>query len=86
MKKLNRRHKSLFVLEAGYVWCVRRGIEYDTDKFMEEYFLTGGFDCQEGSEYDNIIKDLKWFRYSDVYELKEISIEEYESCVDWFNV
>jgi hypothetical protein len=84
MKRLRRGHKSLFVLEAGYVWCLRRGIEYSDDSFMDEHFLTGDFDCEEGSEYDRIIDDLRAFRYIKGYELREITVEEYESCIEEF--
>jgi hypothetical protein len=37
-------------------------------------------------EYDRICEDLWCFRYYDWYKLKDISVEEYEMCVDYFIV
>ncbi len=47
--------------------------------------MTEGFDSGSGSEFDNICKDLRSFRYFDSYKLIEISEKEYEDCVDFFN-
>lgn len=85
MRKLKRNHKNLFILEAGFIYCKRRDIEYSDNKFVDEIFMTEGFDSSEGSEFDNICKDLRCYRYFDSYELIEISEDEYEMCVDEFN-
>jgi hypothetical protein len=47
MRKLKRSHKNLFILEAGYIYCKRRGIEYNDDKFIDEIFMTESFDSSE---------------------------------------
>ena len=79
MKRLKRTHKNLMFLEAGFVWCLRRGIEYNDDTFTDEYF-----DCAEGSEYDNLCKDLRRYRHHNSYEPITITDEEYELCVNEF--
>ena len=84
MKKLKRSHKNLFILEAGYIYCKRRGIEYNVDKFISNIFMTESFDSSEGSEFDNICKDLRFYKFVDSYKLTEITEDEYEKCVDEF--
>jgi hypothetical protein len=42
------------------------------------------FDSKEGSEFDNICKDLRYYRYFDSYTLVEITEDEYEMCIDKF--
>ena len=81
MRKLKRNHKNLFILEAGYIYCKRRGIEYNDDKFIDEIFMTESFDS---GEFDNICKDLRCYKYFDSYKLIEITDDEYEMCVDEF--
>ena len=83
-RKLKRSHKNLFILEAGYIYCKRRGIEYNYDKLTDEIFMTESFDCSEGSEFDNICKDLRCYKYFDSHKLVEITDNEYEMCVDEF--
>jgi hypothetical protein len=84
MKRLKRTHKNLMTLEAGFVWCLRKGIEYNDVKFIDEYFLTEDFDSSEGSEYDNLSKDLRMYRHNDSYVPITITDEEYELCVNEF--
>jgi len=84
MRKLKKSHKNLFILEAGYIYCKRRGIEYSDDKFIDEIFMTESFDSSEGSEFDNMCKDLRMYRHFDLYSLIEITEDEYEMCVDEF--
>jgi len=84
MRKLKRSHKNLYILEAGYIYCKRRNIEYNDDKFIDEIFMTDGFDSSEGSEFDNICKDLRLYKYFDSHKLIEITEDEYEMCVDEF--
>lgn len=84
MRKLKRTHKGLFILEAGYIYCKRRGIEYNDDMFVDDIFMSEEFDSSEGNEFDNICKDLRSYRYNDTYQLKEITDDEYEMCVDEF--
>ena len=84
MRKLKRSHKNLFILEAGYIFCKRRGIEYNDSKFIDDIFMTDSFDSSEGSEFDNICKDLRCYRYFDSYVLVEITEDEYEMCIDEF--
>jgi len=83
MKRLKRSHKNLMFLEAGYIWCKRRNIQYTHDDF-EQIFMLESFQSEEGSEFDNICKDLRMFRYFENYQLQEITVEEYEMCVDEF--
>ena len=82
-KLLIRDHKKLMIIEAGYIYSKRHNLEYET--FIEKVFMTEEFDCDEGSEFDNICKDLRCYRYFDSYQLIEITNEEYEMCVDKFN-
>jgi hypothetical protein len=82
-KRLKRSHKNLFLLEAGFIFCKRRGIKYSDETFAE-FFLSPDFKDKEDSEYDNICKDLRMYRYFDNYELKEITQEEYEACIEEF--
>jgi len=84
MRKLKRAHKNLYTLEAGFIYCKRRGIEYSDDKFLDELFMTEGFDSSEGSEFDKICKDLRFYRHFPSHELAEISNDEYEMCIDEF--
>lgn len=83
-RKLKRSHKNLYVLEAGFIFCKRKGLEYSDDKFIDEMFMTEDFDSSTGSEFDNICKDLRQYRYSESYILKEITEDEYEMCIDEF--
>lgn len=84
MRKLKRSHKNLMILEAGYIYCKRRDIEYDDIKFIDEVFMTDGFDNSEGSEFDNICKDLRMYRHFDTHKLIELTEDEYEMCVNKF--
>ena len=81
MRKLKRSHKNLFILEAGYIYCKRRGIEYNDDKFIDEIFMAESFDS---CEFNNMCKDLRMYRHFDLYSLIEITEDEYEMCVDKF--
>ena len=84
MRKLKRDYKKLMILEAGYIYCKRRGIEYSDDKFIDEILMTEQFDSIEASEFDNICKDLRCYKYLDSYKLIEITDDEYEMCIDEF--
>jgi hypothetical protein len=48
MRKLKRSHKNLFILEAGYIYCKRHKLDYDT--FIDNVFMTEQFDSSEGCE------------------------------------
>ena len=81
MRRLKRSYKNLMIIEAGYIYCKRHNLDYET--FIDDVFMTEEFDCSEGSEFDNICKDLRY--YGDIsYELIEITDDEYEMCVDKF--
>jgi hypothetical protein len=82
MRKLKRSHKNLMVLEAGYIYCKRRNLNYET--FIDEVLIKEEFHTEEGSEFDNICKDLRYYRYFDSYKLIEITDAEYEMCIDEF--
>jgi len=82
MRKLKRPCKSLMIFEAGFIYCKRHNLNYDT--FIDEEFMTEDFECGEDSEYDNICKDLRLFRVIKDYKLKTVTVEEYELCVDKF--
>lgn len=79
---LKSNHKNLMIIEAGFIYCKRHDLNEET--FIENEFMSEMFDSHEGGEFDNICKDLLWFRYNPKYELIEISVEEYELCVDKF--
>jgi len=81
MKKLKRTHKNLMIFEAGFIYCKRHNLEYDT--FIDDVFMTEEFNCEENSEYDNICKDLRFYKFNS-YKLIEITEDEYESVVDEF--
>jgi hypothetical protein len=70
------------VIESGYVYCKRHGLDYQT--FFDDVFMSYEFDSREGSEFDNICKDLRYYRYFDSYTLVEITEDEYEMCIDKF--
>lgn len=70
------------VLEAGYIYCKRRNLNYET--FIDEVLIKEEFHTEEGSEFDNICKDLRYYRYFDSYKLIEITDAEYEMCIDEF--
>jgi hypothetical protein len=82
MKILKRSHKNLMIIEASYIYCKRHNLEYE--KFIEDVFMKADFDTSEGSEFDNICKDLRMARYYNSYKLVEITDEEYDICVDKF--
>jgi hypothetical protein len=82
MKKLKRTHKNLMISEASYIYCKRHNLDYNT--FIDDVFMNDQFDCSDGSEFDNICKDLRYYTYSDSYKLIEITNDEYEMCIDKF--
>ncbi len=81
IRKLKRSKKNLYILEAGYIYCKRRDIEYTDDKFIEDIWQSDQFD---NNEFNNICKDLRCYRHIDSYQLIEITNDEYEMCVDEF--
>lgn len=82
MRKLKRSHKNLMVLEAGYIYCKRHNLNYDT--FIDEVFMTEEFHSEEESEFNRICSDLRCYKYFDSHRLIEITDDEYEMCVDKF--
>ena len=51
MRKLKRSHKNLFILEAGYIYCKRHNLNYET--FIDDVFMTEEFHSDEESEFNN---------------------------------
>ncbi len=84
MRKLRVSHKNLMVLEAGFIWCKRRGIEFNEDRFFNEVFMAEDFPLEEADEYDNLCKDLRHYRRTENYKLIELTEEEYELCIKEF--
>jgi hypothetical protein len=84
MRKLKRSHKNLMVLEAGYIYCKRHNLNYDT--FIDEVFMTEEFHSEEESEFNRICSDLRCYKYFDSYRLIEITDDEYEMCLDEFGI
>jgi hypothetical protein len=82
MRKLKRSHKNLMILEAGYIYCKRHNLNYET--FIDEVFMTEEFHSDEESEFNRIYVDLRYYKYLDSYKLIEITEDEYEICVDKF--
>jgi hypothetical protein len=82
MRKLKRSHKNLMILEAGYIYCKRHNLNYET--FIDEVFMTEEFHSDEESEFNRICVDLRYYKYLDSYKLIEITEDEYEICVDKF--
>lgn len=74
-------YKGLMIFEAGYVYCKRHNLNYDT--FIDDVFLKETFNCSVNSEFDNICKDLRHFRRGQ-HKLVELTEEEYEDCVEVF--
>lgn len=70
------------VLEASFIYCKRHHLDYET--FIDDVFMSENFNSSEGSEFDNICKDLRYYKYYDSYKLIEITNHEYEMCVDKF--
>ena len=83
-KILRRTHKNLMVIEAGFIYCKRHNLNMDTDTFFETVFMTDDFIAKEDEEFDTICKDLRCFRHLENYELKTLSVKEYELVVDEF--
>ena len=85
VRVLKHTRKNLMLLEAGFIWCLRRGIEYSDDTFIDDYFMSDDFQSDLSDEFDNICTDLRRFRFCyKNYDLKEITVEEYEKCIDEF--
>ena len=82
MRKLKTNPKNLMICEAGYIYCKRHELNYET--FIDDVFLTDESLTDEQSEFDNICKDLRCYRYYDWYKLIEITDAEYGMCVDKF--
>lgn len=82
MRKIKRSHKNLMIIEAAFIYCKRHNLDYET--FIDDVFMTESFDSSEGSEFDNICRDLRFYKYFDSYKLVEITDDEYEMCVDKF--
>ena len=78
MRILKRNHKNLMIYEAGYIYCKRHELNYET--FFDDVFLTEEFHSDEESEFNNICKDLRYYKYFDWYKLIEITDAEYESA------
>ena len=76
MRKIKSDHKRLMIFEAGYLYCIRHNLNYST--FIDDIFLIDTF------EFDNICKDLRFYRQMSSYKLIEITDTEYELCVDKF--
>jgi hypothetical protein len=82
-KKLKRSHKNLMILEAGYIYCKRHNLNYET--FIDDVFMKEEFHSEEESEFNNICNDLRCYKYFDSYKLIEITEDEYDMCVEEFN-
>ncbi len=70
------------IIETSYVYCKRHNLDYKT--FFDDVFMSCEFNSREGSEFDNICKDLRFYKYLDSYKLVEITEDEYEMCIDKF--
>lgn len=81
-KILKGSHKNLMILEAGYIFCKRHNINYDT--FIDDVFMKEEFNSSEGSEFDNICRDLRSYKRIRTYSLLEITDDEYNYVVDKF--
>jgi len=80
MRKIKTSHKNLMIIEASYIYCKRHNLNYNT--FIDDVFMTEGFDSGENSEFDDMCKDLRMYRRIKDYKLKTLTIIEYELCVD----
>jgi hypothetical protein len=69
------------IFEAGFIYCKRHNIDYDND--FEDLLMQSN-PIFDNNEFDAIAKDLRSYRSTMTYELKEITEEEYEMCVDEF--
>ena len=77
---LKRSHKNLMVIEAGHVYCLRHNIDEET--FIDGVFMSEDFHSEENSEFDNMCKDLRSYRYNENYKLTELTESEYDLCVE----
>ena len=82
MRRIHRNRKGLMFIEAGFIFCKRHDLDYKS--FFDKFYITEEFIENDDLEFEAICKDLRMFRYIDGYELKELTIEEYEMCVDIF--
>ena len=78
MRLKRSQHCKMFE-EASFVYCKRHNINLSIDDFLDQVLMTEDFD--EAGEFDKIAKDLRFYKYMPTYELKEITEEEYDSCV-----
>lgn len=78
---LKRTYKSLFLIEAYYIYCIRYNIEFCFDGVESIFMLEG----DKKKEFDSIIEDLRHYRNGTYeYKLTEITEDEYELCIDKF--
>ena len=82
MDKLKRSHKNLMVIEAGFIYCHRHNLDNKT--FIDDVFLTEDFESCDGSEFDNLCKDLRFYRHYEDYEPITITESEYNMCINEF--
>lgn len=81
-KILKLEHKNLALFEAGFLYCKRHNLDYETFDIM---YMLDEFDSSENSEFDKICKDLRSYRKNKSYSLVEITEDEYDECVNKFN-
>ena len=85
MKILKISHKAIMIFEASYIYCKRHNIDLDPETFITDVYVPST-DPVMDKEIDNMCKDLRSFRHSSFdYELRHITVEEYEMCCDYFN-
>lgn len=77
-RRIKRTHKNLMIFEAGFIYCKRHELDYET---FENIFMSEEFDSSENGEFDNLCKDLRCYRHHPNYELIEMTEEEYSLCV-----
>jgi len=85
MKILKISHKAIMIFEASYIYCKRHNIDLDPDTFITDVYVPSDNKDMD-KEIDDICKDLRSFRRSSFdYELRHITVDEYEMCYDYFN-
>ena len=82
MRKIKRDSKKLMFLEAAYIYCIRHELVYED--FVNNGFFDETLELEQGTEFDDIAKDLRCFRHFPKYKLIELTENEYEKCIDKF--
>lgn len=84
MKRLKISRKGLTIIEASFIYCKRYNLNISINEFLDSFYSDDNFDEKQDIIYEDICEDLRCFRRFKDYSLKEITVEEYDLCVEEF--